>query len=165
MLILKRFGWPFGAGLVGSLFLFLVYLGIVSWAESPDHALDLFWQDRWIVVPILTGFGLQVALYTILKKGYYLPVEHTGPSGPLMGAGGATSTIAMVACCAHHVTDVLPILGMTAAATFLARYRIPFMLLGLGTTVAGILFMLAILYQARRKALDTLSYSSKRVGF
>jgi hypothetical protein len=71
----------------------------------------------------------------------------------------------MVACCAHHVTDVLPILGMTAAATFLARYRIPFMLLGLGTTVAGILFMLAILYQARRKALDTLSYSSKRVGF
>jgi hypothetical protein len=66
----------------------------------------------------------------------------------------------MVACCAHHVTDVLPILGMTAAATFLARYRTPFMLSGLGMTIAGIIIMLVILNWARRKALDALSYTS-----
>jgi hypothetical protein len=60
----------------------------------------------------------------------------------------------MVACCAHHVTDVLPILGLTAAVTFLAEYQTVFMLVGLGTTYTGIAVMLVILIRERRKALQ-----------
>jgi ERCC4-related helicase len=60
----------------------------------------------------------------------------------------------MVACCAHHVTDVLPILGLTAAATFLAKYRLAFMGVGLGTTILGIGFMLFILIRERRKVMQ-----------
>lgn len=150
----KRILWPIAAGLAGSAVLALLYFGIVSWAESPAHALELFWDDRFIVSPIILGFGVQVALYTILKKRLFLPVAHTGPSGALTGASGGMSTVAMVACCAHHVTDVLPILGLTAAATFLAQYRIAFMLVGLGTTLLGILVMLAIFFNERRKALQ-----------
>jgi hypothetical protein len=67
----------------------------------------------------------------------------------------------MVACCAHHVTDVLPILGLTAAAAFLAEYRQAFMLLGLGTTILGIIFMLGILIRERRKALQHLTLVSE----
>lgn len=150
----KRIILPIGFGLLGALFLTGIYFGIVSWAESPEHALELFWQDRWIVIPLILGFGIQVALYVILKKGLFLPVGSMGASTAMTGAGGATSTMAMVACCAHHVTDVLPILGLTAAATFLADYQQAFMLLGLGTTVLGIIVMLVILYNARRKALQ-----------
>jgi hypothetical protein len=62
------------------------------------------------------------------------------------------STVAMVACCAHHVTDVLPILGLTATAAFLAEYRTIFMLVGLSTTLLGIVVMLIILMRERRKA-------------
>jgi len=51
---------------------------------------------------------------------------------------------------------VLPILGLTAAAAFLAEYRIAFMLVGLGTTVLGIVVMLVILFKARRKAVQLL---------
>lgn len=152
----KRIFLPVAIGLLGALFLTALYFGIVSWAESPEHALELFWQDRWIVTPIILGFGVQAGLYTILKKGLFLPVASMGASGPLTGAGGATSTLAMVACCAHHVTDVLPILGLTAAAAFLADYQIYFMLLGLGTTIIGIIVMLIILVRARRKALQHL---------
>ena len=150
----KRILWPVGMGLAGSAFLFLLYFGIVSVAESPRHALDLFWQDRLIVFPIILGFGVQTGLYTILKKRLFLPAADTGPSGALTGAGGATSTIAMAACCAHHVADVLPILGLTAAAAFLAQYRTAFMLLGLGTTLIGVVVMLAILGRERRKAIE-----------
>ena len=153
----KRIAWPIAAGLVGSLALTLLYFGIVSWAESPGHALELFWEDRFIVLPIILGFGGPAALYTILKKRLFLPVAHTGPSGALTGASGGMSTMAMVACCAHHVTDVLPILGLTAAATFLAQYRITFMLVGLGTTLLGILVMLFIVYKERRKAMQRLA--------
>lgn len=153
MSLRKRIIWPVGMGLLGSAGLFLLYFGIVSWAESPQHALEFFWQDRWIVIPIILGFGVQTGLYTILKKRLFVPVTNTGPSGALTGAGGATSTMAMVACCAHHVTDVLPILGLTAAAAFLAQYRTTFMLVGLATTLAGIVLMVVILIKERRKAI------------
>jgi|GEM_PF-421647 len=159
----KRFLWPVGAGLAGATFLTGVYFGIVSWAESPQHALDLFWQERWIVIPLILGFGVQMALYTILKKRLFVPIASVGPSGALTGAGGVTSTMAMVACCAHHVTDVLPILGLTAAATFLAEYQTAFMLAGLGTTLIGILVMLAILLRERRKALQHLNLSMENL--
>jgi hypothetical protein len=137
--------------------LMAVYFGLVSWAEGPQHAVDLFWQDRFIVIPIVVGFGTQMALYVILKKRLFVPVAEAGPSGVLAGAGGTTSTVAMVACCAHHVTDVLPFLGLTAAATFLAEYRIAFMLVGLGTTIVGIVVMLVILFRERRKAIRMMA--------
>jgi hypothetical protein len=145
--------WPVGVGFAGAILLTAVYFGVVSLAESPQHAVELFWQDRLIVMPIIVGFGIQAALYTILKKRLFVPVSSVGPSGPLVGAGGTTSTLAMVACCAHHVADVLPVLGLTAAAAFLAQYRTAFMLVGLSTTVLGIVIMLIILFRARRQAL------------
>lgn len=153
---IKRVLWPVGAGLVGAVFLTALYFGIVSWAESPRHALDLFWEESWIVIPIILGFGIQVALYTILRKRLFIPVMSTGSSGVMTGASGTTSTVAMIACCAHHVTDVLPILGLTAAATFLANYQTAFMLVGLGTTLVGIAVMVFILIKERRKALANL---------
>lgn len=148
----KRILIPLGVGVFGAIFLAAIYFGIVSWAESPQHAAEFFWQDRWIVIPIILGFGIQAALYTILKLRLFIPVDGTGPSGPMVGASGTTSTIAMVACCLHHVTDVLPILGLTAAATFLAKYRLAFMGVGLGTTFIGIGYMLFLLLRERRKA-------------
>lgn len=150
---LIRWVWTFLAGLAGALFLSAVYLGIVSLAEGPKHAVDLFLEDRWIVLPILAGFGVQTALYTVLKKRWFIPVGHTGASGPMMGAGGATSTAAMVACCAHHVTDVLPILGLSAASAFLAEYRIPFMVAGLAVNIVGVGVMAGLIVKERRKAL------------
>lgn len=152
-----RFSLPVGAGLAGSIFLTGLYLSLVSWAESFQHAIEFFWHDRWIILPIILAFGVQVALYVILKKRLFLPVASVGPSGVLTGASGTTSTIAMAACCAHHVTDVLPILGLTAAATFLAEYRNAFMLAGLGTTLIGITVMLVILLKERHKAIQVSS--------
>jgi len=157
---------PIGAGLGGSVFLTGLYLGLVSWAESFQHAIEFLWQDRWIVSPIILGFGIQVALYVVLKKRLFMPVDRIGLSsvkntvGVMTGASGATSTIAMAACCAHHVTDVLPILGLTAAATFLAEYRTAFMLVGLGTTLVGIVVMLVILFKERRKAIHMTSFAT-----
>jgi len=159
----KRVLYPLTAGLAGALLLTGLYFGIVSWAESPQHAVELFWEDRWIVFPIILGFGVQAGLYTILKLRLFVPVATISASGPMIGAGGTTSTVAMIACCAHHVTDVLPILGLTTAATFLAQYRIAFMLVGLGTTLIGILMMLFILLKERRKAIQMMSTAAPPV--
>ena len=148
----RRILLPLGAGVLGAIFLTGVYLGIVSLAETPEHALDLFWQDKAFVIPILLGFGTQVGLYTLLRKGLYLPL-HIPAGGATTAAGGGMSTMAMVACCAHHVADVLPLVGLTAAATFLANWKIPFMVVGLLTNLIGIAIMLREILKARRRAV------------
>lgn len=157
----KRIIIPLAAGLLGVLLLSALYFGIVSWAESPAHAVEYFWQDRWIVLPIIIGFGVQAALYSVLRFRLYLPVTkkssdglmHLPVAGTSMGASGTTSTVAIVACCVHHVTDVLPILGLTAAATFLAEYRLLFMGVGLGTTLLGIGYMVYLILRERKQAM------------
>ncbi len=135
-------------GLLGTLGLMALYLGLVSWAEGWAHAVELMLEDAWIVAPILAGFGVQVGLYTYLKTVVHAAGHGTGA---MAGAGGGTSTVAMVACCAHHVTDVLPLLGLSAAATFLADYRIPFMVVGLVTNLIGIGVMIYVILKERNR--------------
>jgi len=141
---------PGVAGALGAFAMAGVYMGIVSLAGEPAHALDLFWQDRALVIPILLGFGVQVGLFTYLRTGF--PVQmHTPASTVTTAAGGGVSTAAMVACCVHHVTDVLPLVGVSAAATFLANWKVPFMIVGLATNLVGISVMLSRLARMRRR--------------
>jgi phosphoglycerol transferase MdoB-like AlkP superfamily enzyme len=134
------------------------YLGTLTWLQGWEYASSQFVRDRLYVLPIILGFGIQAALYSILRLRLFVPITSTHGAGPVMGASGGTSAAAMVACCLHHVTDVLPILGLSAAASFLTRYQRPFMLLGLLMNLAGIVIMLIILYREKRKLqpiLDT----------
>ncbi|HEY6202569.1 MAG TPA: hypothetical protein VI056_05960 [Candidatus Limnocylindria bacterium] len=43
----------------------------------------------------------------------------------LTGAGHRDLEHPMVACCAHHVVDVLPIVGVSGLAVFLVELRTP----------------------------------------
>ncbi len=130
-----RYRLPVLMGTIGAVVLFALYLLIVTIAQGWQHALELFGQDAWLVIPIMIGFGIQVGLYTYLRG---VMRRGSRSSKLMMGAGGGTSTAAMVACCAHHVADVLPLLGLSAAASFLSAYKVPFMLIGLAVNVIGI---------------------------
>lgn len=128
---------PSLAGVAGMLFLVTLYLSVVTLAQGWQHATELLWGDRWLVGIIAAGFGVQIALFVRLRVMRRLYGERDR-SGRLTAAGTGTSSAAMLACCAHHVTDLAPLLGLTAAATFLNEYRIPFMLLGIGVNLLGI---------------------------
>ncbi len=154
--MLKRFLIPLAAFLLGSVFIASFYIGILTWAQGWDYASSQFVRDRWYVIPIIVGFGVQAALYAVLRFRLFIPVTFTSPAGPMMGASGGTSATAMVACCIHHVTDVLPILGLSAAASFLTRYQRPFMLVGLAMNLIGIVIMLFLLYRERQRLQPVL---------
>lgn len=160
--MVKRFLITLAAFLLGSTFIASFYIGILSWAQGWDYASSQFMRDRWYIIPIILGFGVQTALYSILRFGLFIPVTSTGHAGSMtpvkgvMGASGGTSATAMVACCIHHVTDVLPILGLSAAASFLTRYQRPFMLVGLAMNLIGIGVMLFVLYRERQKLQPVL---------
>ena len=148
---MKRYLIPVTAFFLGSTLIAGVYFGILIWAQGWDSALSLFESNRWYVIPIWVSFGIQAALYSILRFRLFVPATSTAHTGAVMGTSGGTSVTAMVACCLHHVTDVLPVLGLSAAATFLTRYQRPFMLAGLGMNIVGIIVMLVVLYRERKK--------------
>jgi hypothetical protein len=133
-------------GVSGALALVGLYLGTVTLAQGADHALELLWSDRLFVGFISAGFGAQVGLFTYVRL---LQRAMARKSVALAGTGTATSSVSMVACCAHHLADVLPIVGLSGLAVFLVEWRTPLMLLGIGTNLAGIVVMLGQLWRIR----------------
>jgi hypothetical protein len=135
----RRIALSIAAGFAGALALVGFYLAIVTWAQGPQHALELLWSDRLFVGLISAGFGTQVGLFVYLRL---LQRAMARESVALAGAGTATSSVSMIACCAHHLADVLPIVGLSGLALFLVEFRTPLMLLGIATNLVGIAIML-----------------------
>ncbi len=144
--VTRRAALSFAFGALGAAALIGLYLGLVTWAQGAEHALELLWGDRVFVGLISAGFGTQVGLFTYLRL---LQRAMARESVALAGAGTATSSVSMVACCAHHLADVLPILGLSGLAVFLVELRTPLMLLGIATNLVGIAVMLRQLRRIR----------------
>lgn len=115
---------------------------------------DIFhpWSQFVLLQPwisfLIVGFGIQIGLYNLMR---HLVKRKTG--GQIM-AGGSTamSGASMVSCCAHHLVEVLPLLGLSAAALFLSNYQQELMILGVVTNLIGIGVMVRILSQIKRRA-------------
>ena len=133
-------------GLVGAAALLGLYLGIISLAQGVEHALEQLAADALFVGLIAAGFGTQIALFAELRTVDRL---HRA-SAAVTAAGTGTSTAAMLACCAHHLVDLLPLFGLSAAAVFLNAYKTPLFLVGIGMNVIGILVIARQLRRARQ---------------
>lgn len=131
-----------GAAAAGAMLVFYAAV-VVGASRSPAHLVDQVVSDWYLILPIAAGFGVQIALLVELRRRHRLP-SHVAAAG---ASGAGTSTIGMLACCAHHVADLFPLVGATAAATFLYDYRLPFMLTGLGMSAAAIAVALRRLRQ------------------
>ena len=145
----RRFVLPLVVGLVAAGMLVWLYLGLVTWAQDFSHARQLAWDDRYLVGAIAFGFGLQAGLYTHLRLAIHGRLSRS--SSAVAAGGTGTSTVAMVACCAHHVADALPVLGLSGAAVFLNDYRLAFMAVGLGMNAIGVAFMLRLVFSEGRR--------------
>ena len=149
---------PSLAGILGALALIGLYLGLVTWAQGFSHARELMREDRYFVAAIAGGFGLQIALFVHLRR--LLSARAKGSAGVATAAGTGTSTAAMLACCAHHVVDALPVLGLSGLAIFLNDYRVPVMMGGITVNIAGVLFMARLVVIERRHAHQEESCSA-----
>ena len=126
----RAVGW--GAVALGGLALF--YVTVLVLASGSAHLVEQARTDWYWLVVLIGGFGVQVALLVELRRRRR---AHHGATAAA-GTGAAMSATGMVACCAHHLADLLPLLGATGAATLLLDYRVPVMLVGVAATAAGI---------------------------
>lgn len=134
-----------GVGVVGSLALLGLYLVVIGLAQGVDHAVEQLAADAVFVGIVAIGFGTQIALFAELRA----VDRHHRAAAAVTAAGTGTSTAAMLACCAHHLVDLLPLLGLSAAAVFLDAYKTPLLLVGIGMNLVGIVVIGRQLQRAR----------------
>ncbi|AKM79536.1 MAG: hypothetical protein UX85_C0010G0015 [Candidatus Beckwithbacteria bacterium GW2011_GWB1_47_15] len=119
------------AGLLASLGLSaFYYLVLFLLSQDPFYPLQQFlslWP--WMSLLII-GFGVQWSIFVKLRQGKMM-----------VGGTSAISGTAMVACCAHHVSDLLPFLGLAGAAIFLVNYQKELLIVGIVSNLAGVGFM------------------------
>lgn len=120
-------------------FYYLLLFLVTQDIYHPFNQFKLY--QPWMSLLIL-GFGIQMGLFWLLRKGIHISSQEKNDSKITTGTSTAVSGVAMVACCAHHAVDVLPILGLSAAALFLTQYQEQFLIFGVISNLIGIVMML-----------------------
>ena len=138
---------PLQFGIGAFVLLLAIYFVVVSLISGINFALEQFATFWYFILPLALGFGIQVGLYTYLK---YLVGQH-GASGKVVAVSGTTSTAAMVSCCAHYLTNILPILGVTGILAVVAEYQVELFWLGLAFNAAGILYVASMVIKATKE--------------
>lgn len=137
--------YPVCFGVLAAFGLVAFYLGVITLAQGWSHALQQLAEDKWFIAALVGGFGTQVGLVV------YLHNLHVRTSKGSVAASTTTSVSAMLACCAHHLVDILPIAGLSGAALFLSTYKLPLLWLGILMNLAAITFMVWKIYQHQKK--------------
>lgn len=120
-------------GVLASLALLTIYFLVLTLVSGWQFALEQFFSFWYFIVSLALGFGIQFGLYTYLKK--------RAGSEKVLATSGATSTAAMISCCAHYLTNVLPILGITGVIAFISQYQVRFFWIGLFFNFLGIIYI------------------------
>jgi len=138
---------PLQFGVGACALMLAIYFGAVGLISGMDFALDQFAKYWYFILLLALGFGVQVGLYTYLKN----LAGHHRASGKVVAVSGTTSTAAMVSCCAHYLTNILPILGVTGFLAVVAEYQIELFWLGLAFNAAGVMYILSKVVNVSRE--------------
>jgi len=124
---------PFIYGILAGLALFLFYILVLTFFQGFNFAI-LNFKSLWFwIIPLVVGFGTQIGLYTAIK--------HTAEiTGTVAVSGGITGG-SMIACCSHFLLNVIPLIGFSGAALFLAKYQTTFLGIGIAANIFGITLM------------------------
>src|SRR3989344_6812002 len=126
-------------GLGASGLLLAFYFIIASLLGGVSFALDNFIKLWYWMIPLVVGFGIQIGMFFYVKS-----EMHKKATGTAAASTGASAT-SMVACCAHHIADIAPFLGITALGLFLTKYQSTFLLIGISSNVLGVTYMASLI--------------------
>lgn len=137
---------PLIAGSIAFVAMLAVYFGLLTLVSGWSFTISEFTRYWYFVVALAAGFGVQLALYTYLKQ----VITHHDGCGTIVAASGTTSTAAMVSCCAHYLTNILPVIGAAGLVTLVADYQVELFWLGLAFNVGGIIYISNRIFHAAR---------------
>ncbi len=128
-------------GISSSIILLAIFVTVILVSVPLEFAAEEFSRLWYWVLILATGFGFQVGLFTHVRLSVHEKMRGETAS---VAATGAISTGSMVACCSHAIVNILPLIGVSAAAVFLATFQLPLILLGVFSNLVGITVMLGV---------------------
>ena len=140
-----------GLGASGSLLAF--YFIVSSLLGGFQFALDNFMQLWYWMVPLIVGFGIQIGMF------FYVKDEMHKKATTEAAASAGISATSMVACCAHHIADIAPFLGIAALGVFFLKYQTVFLLTGILSNILGITYMITLI------ETNTSKYKLKQIFY
>ncbi|KKQ67120.1 MAG: hypothetical protein US86_C0001G0047 [Candidatus Daviesbacteria bacterium GW2011_GWA2_38_24] len=123
-------------GIIAFSVLLSVYFLILTLISGWRFTWEQFTEFWYYILSLALGFGIQFSLYS-----YFKGVIKEQAGGQVLATTGATSTGAMISCCAHYLTNILPILGVTGIVTFISQYQVQFFWIGLFFNLLGIFYI------------------------
>ena len=133
----KIITWSAVLGVLGSGGLLAFYFLVLTAVSGREFAISQFLEFWYFVVSLAIGFGIQIGLYSYLRSA----VRGMDMSGRVVAVSGTTSTAAMISCCAHYLTNILPVVGAAGLVALVGQYQIELFWLGLACNLAGIVYM------------------------
>lgn len=131
---------PFVFGASIGILVVLFNISIASLAEgSFEKGYQVFLTNGIFVYLIPLAVSVQMGLFRYHRN---ITTGNIAGSEKMGMAGSATSSLTMVACCLHHVSDFLPSIGLIlAASSFLIQYKDAIIIIGLLANVAGSIYI------------------------
>ena len=124
-----------------------VYFAVLTLVSGWNFAQDQFSNFWYFIISLAAGFGIQIGMYVHLKD----LIKGGKGTGKVLGVTGATSTAAMISCCTHYLANLLPILGMAGAVTFVAQYQVHLFWVGLLFNVGGAIYMVGKISKIKKQ--------------
>lgn len=123
----------------------LLYVGLM-WLITGDvmHPYYFFLKKWYFLALMFIGFGVQMYYFQRIR----ITVHRN--SVAMAGASVGVSGMAMVACCAHHIVDVLPFVGLIGIAGSITLYQDWFLGFGVVMNVIGLIYMIRRLGRLQR---------------
>ena len=119
----------------------LNFLLISYFSKSTSFAFKQLFDLKFYIVPLALGFGFQVAIFMNFRNSIK-------QSGAVVGSTGAVSTGTMIACCAHHITELLPFLALGGLSIFFTNYQKELLIFSILINWLGVLYFFS---QGRKK--------------
>jgi Co/Zn/Cd efflux system component len=131
---------PFIFGASVGILVVIFNISIASLGEgSIKKGFEVFLTNGIFVYLIPLAVSIQMGLFRHHRN---ITTGNIAGSEKMGMAGSATSSLTMVACCLHHVSDILPSVGLIlAASSFLIQYKDTIIIIGLLANVAGSIYI------------------------
>lgn len=147
----KAFISGFIGGTIGLSAFYYLLLFFVT--KDPLHPLTQFTSLQPWMSLLIIGFGIQVGLYKLMKSGFRLSLSQQKDGRIMARSSTAISAGAMVVCCAHHLVEILPVIGLSAFALFLSDYQQELLIVGVVSNLIGIVMMIWFMAGKAKPAL------------
>lgn len=142
------YGKSVSAGLFGLVILIIFYWLIIFLVTGdPRHPFSQFIIYKYWMSALFLGFGIQAGLFWFARQ----RLRNNKKMGATVALGGGTGVGSMVLCCTHHLAEVLPFLGLSAAALFFSKYQTVFFSVGVLSNLGGMAYIIYILKSKIKK--------------